>query len=38
MDFVAGQFVNGTRFRTLTIVDMYARGALAITVGQELRA
>jgi putative transposase len=38
MDFVADQLVNGTRFRALTIVDVFTREALAITVGQRLRA
>jgi len=37
MDFVADQLVNGTRFRALTIVDVYTREALAITVGQKLK-
>jgi transposase InsO family protein len=35
---VADQLVNGTRFRALTIVDVYTREALAITVGQRLKA
>lgn len=38
MDFVADQLVNGVRFRALTIVDVYTREALAIQVGQRLRA
>ncbi len=38
MDFVADQLVNGTRFRALTIVDVYTREALDIVVGQRLRA
>lgn len=38
MDFVADQLVNGTRFRALTIVDVHTHGALAIAVGQKLRA
>jgi putative transposase len=38
MDFVADQLSNGTRFRTLTIVDVYSREALAIEVGQRLGA
>jgi putative transposase len=37
-DFVADQLVNGTRFRALTIFDVYTREALAIVVGQRLRA
>jgi putative transposase len=38
MDFVADQLTNGQRFRALTIVDMFSREALAIAVGQRLRA
>ena len=38
MDFVADQLVNGTRFRALTVVDVYTREALAIAVGQRLKA
>jgi putative transposase len=38
MDFVADQLVDRTRFRSLTIVDVYTREALAIVVGQRLRA
>lgn len=38
MDFVSDQLVNGSRFRALTIVDVYTREALAIAVGQQLRA
>jgi len=37
MDFVADQLQNGTRFRSLTIVDVYTREAVAIEVGQSLR-
>jgi putative transposase len=37
MDFVADQLTNGQRFRALTIVDVFSREALAITVGQHLR-
>lgn len=37
MDFVADQLGNGTRFRALTIVDVFTREALAIEVGQRLR-
>jgi putative transposase len=37
MDFVADQLADGTRFRTLTIVDVYSKEALAITVGQRLK-
>ncbi len=38
MDFLSDQLVNGKRFRALTIVDVYTREALAIAVGQRLRA
>lgn len=38
MDFVADQLVDGTRFRALTIFDVYTREALDIVVGQRLRA
>ena len=38
MDFVSDQLVNGTRFRVLTIVDVYTREVLAFTVGKRLRA
>jgi len=38
MDFVADQLVNGTRFRALTILDVFTREALAIRAGQKLRA
>lgn len=37
MDFVADQLANGTKFRTLTIIDVYSKEALAIEVGQRLR-
>lgn len=37
MDFVADQLQDGTRFRSLTIVDVYTREAVAITVGQSLK-
>lgn len=37
MDFVADQLQDGTRFRSLTIVDVYTREALAIEVGQSLK-
>ncbi len=36
MDFVSEQLSNGTKFRTLTIVDVFSREALAIEVGQRL--
>lgn len=38
MDFVADQLVDGTRFRALTMVDVFTREALGIRVGQRLRA
>jgi putative transposase len=38
MDFVSDQLTNGTRFRALTVVDVFTREALAIRVGQRLRA
>jgi putative transposase len=34
MDFVADQLQDGGRFRSLTIVDVYTREAVAIEVGQ----
>jgi putative transposase len=37
LDFVADQLVDGTRFRALTVVDVFSREALAIEVGQRLR-
>ena len=37
MDFVADQFVDGRRFRALTIVDVFSREALATEVGQSPR-
>lgn len=37
MDFVAGQLQDETRFRSLTIVYVYTRGAVEITVGQSLK-
>ena len=37
MDFVADQLQDGTRFRSLTIVDVYTREAVAIEVGQSLK-
>jgi putative transposase len=37
MDFVADQLQDGTRFRSLTIVDIYTRESLAIEAGQSLR-
>jgi putative transposase len=37
MDFVLDQLQNGVRFRSLTIVDIYTREAVAIEVGQSLK-
>ena len=37
MDFVSDQLQNGTRFRSLTIVDVYTREAVAIEAGQNLK-
>ena len=37
MDFVSDQLQNGTRFRSLTIVDVYTREAVAIEAGQSLK-
>ena len=37
MDFVADQLANGTKFRVLTVVDVFTREALAIEVGQRLK-
>jgi len=37
MDFVADQLGDGTKFRALTVVDVFTREALAIEVGQRLR-
>lgn len=38
LDFVADQLTNGARLRALTVVDIFSREALAIEVGQRLRA
>ena len=38
MDFVSDQLVDGRRIRALTIVDVFSREALAIEVGQRMRA
>lgn len=38
MDFVADQLVGGRAIRALTIVDVHTREALAMDVGQRLRA
>ncbi len=37
MDFVADQLQDGTRFRALTIVDVYTREGVAIEAGQSLK-
>jgi putative transposase len=37
MDFVIDQLQDGTRFRALTIVDVYTREAVAIEAGQSLK-
>ena len=37
MDFVADQLQDGIRFRSLTIVDVYTREAVAIEAGQSLK-
>ena len=37
MDFVADQLQDGTRFRSLTIVDVFTREAVAIEAGQCLK-
>lgn len=34
MDFVADRLGDGSKFRTLTIIDVFTRDALAIEVGQ----
>ena len=37
MDFVSDQLHDGTRFRSLTIVDVFTREAVAIDAGQSLK-
>jgi putative transposase len=37
MDFVADQLQDGTRFRSLSIVDVFTLEAVAIEVGQSLK-
>jgi putative transposase len=37
LDFVADQLQDGTRFRALTIVDVYTRESVAIDAGQSLK-
>lgn len=36
LDFVADQLVDGTRFRMLTVIDVFTRECVAIQVGQRL--
>lgn len=36
LDVVSDQLANGTRFRALTVVDVFSREALAIEIGQRL--
>ena len=38
LDFIHDQLSNGTKFRALTVVDIYRREGLAIEVGQRLKA
>ncbi|MGE3977736.1 MAG: IS3 family transposase [Nitrospira sp.] len=38
MDFVADQLVNGNSIRMLTVIDIFTREALAISVGRKLGA
>jgi putative transposase len=37
IDFVADQLQDGTRFRALTVVDVYTRESVAIEAGQRLK-
>ncbi len=37
MDFVADQLVSGTRFRALTVLDVFTKECLAIEAGQSLK-
>ena len=37
MDFVADQLVSGTRFRALTVLDVFTKECLAIQAGQSLK-
>ena len=37
LDFVHDQLVDGSKFRALTVVDLFSREALAIKVGKRLR-
>jgi putative transposase len=36
MDFVADELTDGRKFRTLTVLDLYTRQCLDITVGRGL--
>jgi len=36
LDFVSDQLANGRRFRALTVIDVFTRESVAITVGQHL--
>jgi putative transposase len=38
MDFVSDQFINGRRFRALTIMDVFTRECLAVEPGQQLKS
>src|SRR5206468_5282 len=38
MDFVADEFTDGRRFRTLTVLDLFTRESLDIAVGRGLTA
>jgi putative transposase len=37
MDFVSDQLANGSRFRCLTILDVFTRECMAIEVGRQLK-
>jgi putative transposase len=37
LDFVADRLQDGTRFRALTILDVYTREGVAIHTGQSLK-
>lgn len=37
LDFVANQLADGSRFRALTVVDVFTRESLAIEMGQSLK-
>ena len=38
MDFASDQLVNGTKFRALTIVDVFSHESLALVVDKSVRA